>query len=338
MRTSHSSIARAKFVGRALLRACAAIALYALIVPAQAVTYTVFDVPGATATFAVGINNAGVIAGYHYTAAPGTTQHGFVRAADGTFSLFEPHGSIWMRVAGINENGQVVGTFEDKHLTNYAFIRSPNGHILTVPGPRGAYGLGINGQGDICGYSYEVDNSVHGFVRTADGTFSEFDPPGSFFTEALAINDDGSAVGFFEDAHSALNGFLRKADGTVEVVNISGSGATVPTSINADGIIAGTYLAGDGYRFFIRYSADRYAGFSSNAANAVINDATEVAGDAYRHGERFRSILREPEGKIKSIKLPGAYSVEAAGINNGGAIVGTFENRDFVRHGFLRTP
>ena len=53
--------------------------------------FTIFDVPGATGTFPLSINGTRTIAGYFQDS--GNANHGFVRAADGTITAFDPPGS-----------------------------------------------------------------------------------------------------------------------------------------------------------------------------------------------------------------------------------------------------
>jgi hypothetical protein len=55
---------------------------------------------------------------------------------------------------------------------------------------------------------------VHGFVRAADGTISDFDAPGSAGTSANSINGEGVIAGAYTDANIVWHGFVRAADGT----------------------------------------------------------------------------------------------------------------------------
>src|SRR5438552_15944108 len=59
---------------------------------AAGATFTTFDVNGASATYALGINAGGEVTG-DYKDSSGK-DHGFVRAADGTITTFDPPGSI----------------------------------------------------------------------------------------------------------------------------------------------------------------------------------------------------------------------------------------------------
>jgi hypothetical protein len=48
----------------------------------------------------------------------------------------------------------------------------------------------------------------HGFLRSRDGTFTTFDPPGSTDTNPYGINSAGTIVGVVNQGH----GFLRIED------------------------------------------------------------------------------------------------------------------------------
>jgi len=72
-------------------------------------TLTYFTAPnGAIDTHALGINNSGTIAGY-FTDSSNVT-HGFLRAADGTFTPFDIAGASWTRITAINDKGAITGS------------------------------------------------------------------------------------------------------------------------------------------------------------------------------------------------------------------------------------
>ena len=80
---------------------------------------TTFDAPvrgtgpgqGTFVTFTDGINPEGAIAGA-YADADGVV-HGFVRAHNGTFTTFDPPGSVFTNNSGITPNGTVTSYFVD---------------------------------------------------------------------------------------------------------------------------------------------------------------------------------------------------------------------------------
>jgi hypothetical protein len=196
-------------------------------------TVTSFEAPGAGAgTYAgtepISINAAGDITGMYVVSyvLHAAVYHGFVRAADGTMTTFDPPG------AG-------AGT----------------GHY------RGTFPISINTAGDIAG-TYTDASGGHGFVRAADGTITPFDAPGASAagssvlpaTGAFSINDSGEITGFYVDASGVLHGFLRAPNGAISSFDAPGAGTagtslfpgTAGFGINDSGYITGTYADASG--------------------------------------------------------------------------------------------
>jgi probable HAF family extracellular repeat protein len=187
-------------------------------------TYTSFDPEESINTAPMNINASGDIVGY-FEDVTGTL-HGFLRYADGKFSMFNTPGA-----------------------------NATNG--------LGTYPMAISDDGEIVGYYNAGPNkAIHGFVRHADGTFTRFDPPGSITDQAIHTDEDGYVVrpatapvsinaggeiaGYFGDAKGVLHGFVRHTNGafaTFEAPGASRSGdlGTFPMSINRTGEITGYY-------------------------------------------------------------------------------------------------
>lgn len=165
--------------------------------------FTEFDPPGSTngnenthfgasnefGTFPVGIDGSGDVAGTFTTVATVdnpynyAVRHGFLRAANGTITTFDPPGVG----TGI---GLIQGTFP--------FSISPSGNAIS-------------------GLYSDTTGVYHGFVRnTASGAISTFDAPGagaagtSAFpgTVAFAVNDTGNLAGAYTDSNGVVHGFL----------------------------------------------------------------------------------------------------------------------------------
>ena len=91
----------------------------------------------------------------------------------------------------------------------------------------------------------------HGFVRAADGTFTEFDASGAGTgknqgTQALSIDTAGDIAGTYMDSSHLYHGFVRAPSGTITTFDIPGAGAgkirePVPINIGNGGNIAGFY-------------------------------------------------------------------------------------------------
>jgi hypothetical protein len=82
----------------------------------------------AQGTYGGGINAAGIVAGQSTDA--GRENHGFVRAANGTITIFEAPGASMEPRKGttpvaINAAGTVTGCFRDDSNVYHGFLRTP---------------------------------------------------------------------------------------------------------------------------------------------------------------------------------------------------------------------
>src|SRR5882724_9276550 len=75
-------------------------------------TFTTLDVPGATNTFAHGINPAGQIVGTFLVGRFPDTLHGFLTKG-ATFTTLDVPGAAFTEAYGINPAGRIVGFFGD---------------------------------------------------------------------------------------------------------------------------------------------------------------------------------------------------------------------------------
>jgi hypothetical protein len=174
---------------------------------------------------------------------------------------------------------------------------------------QGTEATGINLEGTITGNVTDNNFGTHGFVRTPNGRFTNFDAPDADpivgCTCPNSINDLGVIAGNTIDANGVNHGFVRSTDGQVLIFDDSkapaGTGAgqgTTPVGITDFGVIAGVYTDG--------------------------NNAS--------HG-----FVRSPFGKITTFDVPGAsQGTFPANINNFGTIAGTFNDVNGVSHGFIR--
>ena len=144
-------------------------------------TFTTIDVPAAVHTAAAAINDAGVIVG-NYTAcktqpeipstqrAPCVLQvlHGF-QLSGATYTTIDPPGSIATNVGGINNSGEVVGSYGEivsNHTQTHGFVFNAGVYtIVDFPGATETVVNGVNDQGQIVGYAH-VGNAFEGFIGT----------------------------------------------------------------------------------------------------------------------------------------------------------------------------
>ena len=90
--------------------------------------YTTVDVPGADGTILYGKNSANHIVG---TYSKGGTIYGFVY--DGkTFHTIQPSGAVSCFARGINNLGQIVGTYQDQNNKWHGFIAQIQGNLAPI--------------------------------------------------------------------------------------------------------------------------------------------------------------------------------------------------------------
>ena len=167
-------------------------------------------------TFATDINNSGQIVGYGVFGP--LVPNGFLKVGD-TFSQIGVPGALDTFPAGINDAGQIVGTFRDfKDAHEHGFLYAAGAFTtIDVPGSFGTQANGINNFGQIVG-SFSDSAGTHGFLY-AGGTFSTIDVPGSTHTSLVDINNTGQIVGNSDLA--ALHNFLY-AGGTFSAIDVPG--------------------------------------------------------------------------------------------------------------------
>jgi len=194
--------------------------------------------------------------------------------------------------------------------------------LITFDAPNSGTGVyqgtapsGINGSGAITGYVIDNSNGAHGFVRTPDGRFTNFDVPGADpilgCTCPMAINDFGVTAGYYIDSNLIQHGFVRYPDGKFATFDAPGAGA-VPGSYQ------GTW-------------------------SAVINNFGVVAGSFDDDNYTNHGYVRTPDGKIATYDDPAGGTAPGQGtytysINDFGVITGAVDDASNGSHGFLRIP
>jgi probable HAF family extracellular repeat protein len=268
------------------------------------------------------------------TLTPITT--GRAQATSYTFiTINDPMASGGTVVTGINDVGQIVGTYNTSTITS-SFVYD-NGSFTTINDPdaknsTGAFG--INDAGQIVGY-YSNATGNHGFVYIG-GDFTTVPQVGVF-----GINDNGQTVGVY---FASSAGFVD-TNGKFSIVTVPGSvsGSTSPHGINNAGEIVGDYEVFGGYY--------KFHGFlDSNGSLTAINDPLspdntyvyginnldQIVGD-YQDSTGWHGFV-EANGIYTTINDPSATSgTRVEGINDAGQIVGYYSDAT-GSHGFLAAP
>ena len=165
-----------------------------------------YDHPGAVQTFLRGISDAtGALTGDFIDA------DGIRRGFSGDLTIGVP-GAPTTYADFINAEGVIVGSYVDADGIYAAYVRIPNGELVTLPGsPQLEYFYihGINDAGLLV-FRYKA---VGDTPLTAVGTFSAQEGlkfPGSVSTEGWNVNQDGSIVGNYVSADDRRHGFIAR--------------------------------------------------------------------------------------------------------------------------------
>jgi hypothetical protein len=300
-------------------------------------TIITFDAPGAgtaagQGTFANGMNNSGAITGFIRDA--NSARHGYLRAPDGTFTIFDDPGAgscstscgtigpgQGTRAYAINPSGEIVGFYSDNSARCHGYVRTANGTFTQIdapdagtgPFPQGTFPseftpAGLNPAGAITGFYVDASSVQHGFVRAPGGKIAEFDPSGSIFTNPNAINEPGEITGFYFDSNFVGHGFLRTPDGTI-------------TSFDAPG-------------------ADSTPGSGNGTFGVSLTPSGEIEGIFVDANGVLRGFVRSKQGTFSTFDAPGAGTGAGQGTlpesnNTQGTIAGNYLDGSGVDHGFL---
>ena len=152
--------------------------------------------------------------------------------------------------SGINDAGQIVGSFIDARGVSHGFTQTLGGSFIVINGPGdfGTFADGINAVGQIVGSFYDARGIMHGFVRAPGGALTTIDVPGARLIEVHGITDAGqiAGMGVSLDGDLHVYGFVRTADGTFTTVDVPGAKQTWAGGINNSGQIVGGFRDADG--------------------------------------------------------------------------------------------
>jgi probable HAF family extracellular repeat protein len=250
----------------------------------------------------LGINNAGIIAGYHGA----SINKGFTYNMS-TKQFFNENypGSAQTQVIGINNLGKTVGFYITTSGEVKGFQHN-NGTYFNSNFPGTSFNqlLGQNDQVQSVGY-YSTNTAGtapdHAYIYDENaGAFELFVLPNSNGgAQATGINNSGQVCGFFIDNKNVMHGWLQ-IYGNITNLNYPDSTSTQALGLNNKGQVVGSY--------------------------------TDIAGNT--HGFVYYVATK----KWQSIDEPdGLNTTIVNGINDNGVLVGFFGTNP-VNTGFIALP
>lgn len=262
-----------------------------------------------------------------------------------TFTKVNYPGSTMTETSGINNLGQVVGTYTDAAGKPHGFIYQ-NGTYTTLdyPGTQNNFAFGISHSGRIVGSdsAVGVQGPYHAWIREPSGTFKEYDYPG-METDGRAINGFGHTVGIYNAGYGTPDhGFLQMGDNFYPI-DYPGATYTYVFGLNDAGTVTGTYRDGVGLlRGFIyqggNYVSMLYPGSTETFVGGT-NNANVVVGWNIQNGRVAGFVLTGGSYRPITASFAGAINTKPRALNDLGVVVGTYSSPDCpVACSFIATP
>jgi probable HAF family extracellular repeat protein len=163
------------------------------------------------------------------------------QAEGSTFTSIDfPGATSGSAAFGINDGGQIVGTYHDATGIHGYLDSGGSFTSINVPGASNTYLSGINAGGQIVGNFNDATGRSHGFLDSG-GSFTSISVPGALNTSANGINAGGQILGGYA-THNDGGGAFLYSGGSFTPFNIPGTILASPTGINAGGQIVGNYF------------------------------------------------------------------------------------------------
>lgn len=209
-------------------------------------TFTNENYPKSAQTQVIGINSFGKTVGFYINTANDT--FGFMDRS-GTFSSVAFPGTPFNQLLGQNDQSQAAGYYSTKadgSGPDHAYVYDEAGgvfELFVIPGSVSAQATGINNSGDVCGFTIDSKNNMHGWLRIF-GQFTILNYPGEGTqTQALGLNNKGQVVGSYTDAANNTHGFVYEISTKKwqSIDDPDGVDTTIVNGINDNGVLVGFY-------------------------------------------------------------------------------------------------
>jgi probable HAF family extracellular repeat protein len=242
-------------------------------------TYTQIDVPGATATFLIGIDSAGNMCGFYNDTM--SIAHGFFLSG-GAYTTIDYPGLQNTYLYHMNDKGQIVGiAFESDVQVGFVYNRATQEFaVVRFPGSPQTTPESINCAGAIVGF-YQVGRGTFGF-KLDNSTYTSLAAPKGISSWAEGITASGDIVGGF-GTPNVMNFFLRNEK--YKLLNLPNDPLNAEVyAINGAGtMMVGSYAPAVGSVAGFLYDTQafqelQFPGSAGDTEAYGINNAGEVVG------------------------------------------------------------
>ena len=259
--------------------------------PANAITFTTIDFPGAILTEATSINSSGQIVGFYDT----SQVHGYLLSG-GVFTSIDFPGAEAAWCEGINDNGDIVGWYvAPGEIQPHGFLLQAGVFTtLDFPGAITTTAWGINNAGEVVG-EYSTGVGIHGFTYLS-GTYTDVTVSGATNTQLRGINNVGDIVGRFANQNGVDHGLLL-SNGVQHFLNVPGAIATYANGVNDRKHIVGyqdLIIGNSGFAFFRGTYMSITRGGSNDVKALAIDNNLDIVGEYTDHQNVTHGFLRTP--------------------------------------------
>ncbi|HUJ72630.1 MAG TPA: hypothetical protein VLZ30_10315 [Verrucomicrobiae bacterium] len=182
--------------------------------------------PGASDSYAYGINGSNVIVGISYING-------------------QPHGTIWsgssvtdlgagVCATAINASGTIVGS--NGHA--FKLVNGTYQDLGTLPGGDWSAAYGVNESGTVVGDGDLANGLFRAMVWNADGSVTELGTLGGANSYATAVNDSGEVIGH-AGTPSGYDHAFADIGGVIQDLGTLDGGSSYAYGINDSGVIVG---------------------------------------------------------------------------------------------------
>ena len=262
-------------------------------------------------------------------------------------ATFDYPGAIYTTCNGINDRGDVVGSFyNDIDFTFRGFVRFHDGRFSDpIEGPDNpdyTFATDVDSTSTVCGYTWDISAAVFQGYFLQAGIFKFYNVEGAASTSIGGINRAGHFAGSFGLFAYGDDGCYINANGQIATFSIPGAMYHRVTAINNADTVVGWYVITPTvyHGFFRNARSGQTTYFDVPQSNSTlvngINDHRVMVGWYWDSNYDGHGFLVNPgaSASFLSYDYAGSNETHFGGINNHRLICGDYDDA-FGNHGFI---